>query len=85
MKSVLPSKSRMPGKTLDSCQWPPVRNEERLFGLSQTWASWWGLDMTNFLRMSVAFFIVVSKVFDMFRHEQLQAFYKIDRVLPLDQ
>lgn len=74
-----------PEKTLEACKWPPIRNTERLHTLSVAWAAWWHVDLTNFIRLAVAFFIVMAKVFDMFQSERLEAFYKIDRVLPLDQ
>ncbi len=72
-------------KKLATCQWPPVKNCERLHQLSESWAAWWRLDIANFLRVSVAFFIIFSFVYSAFQRDGLEALYKIDRVLPLDQ
>lgn len=82
---VCTSSSISPEKHLPSCAWPSIRNSERIHNLSQSWATWVGLDVTNFIRVSVCFFIVMLKVFAMFRHQKLRAFYTIDKVLPLDQ
>ncbi|MGD9850148.1 MAG: hypothetical protein AB7T38_02660 [Nitrospirales bacterium] len=72
-------------KKLPPCSWPSIRNSERVYQLSRTWARWWGLDVTNFVRTGVCFLIVASKVYAMFQEDRVNWFYKIDRALPLDQ
>lgn len=72
-------------KKLQSCSWPSIRNDERLYGLSKTWAKWQGMELSNFIRVSVAFFIVFCFMVELFKTEGVAALHKIDRVLPLDQ
>ena len=72
-------------KFLPTCKWPSIRNTERLHELSVSWALWWGMDVTNFVRTGVCFLIVASKIYAMFQEDRVNWFYKIDRALPLDQ